>query len=254
MIPDLKDLSILDLIGLLNLPQYATDPFHTLKSEISPNTHFHEPDSIVLDPRKRLLQSCAAESAAREDGTSDHLHIHFNSILTVPHPKPLTGPYVTAQGLSMFDTAPPACLDSNSSKVASSITLPTSLEYEHYAQQRRLKYASSTEVTPKPNGTGEVLEDLYILAAWPRLRDATLPDPTVGDLESDPAEIASWYGVKGMSVYTAFIDRDSLRCRVCGDQSYDMTRAILHQRLQRHFQAQEDTSAHGTYRAYRQQA
>lgn len=75
-----------------------------------------------------------------------------------------------------------------------------------------------------------------MLAAWPRLRNAALPDPVVGGLESDPAGVADRLGVKGLSVYTSFIEMDSLRCRVCGDQSTETGLALLHQRHERHFQ------------------
>jgi hypothetical protein len=94
----------------------------------------------------------------------------------------------------------------------------------------------SAEVTREPDNTDRILEDLRALATWPRLRDATLPDPIVGGLESDPAGIADLLGARGSSVYTAFIEMDSLRCRACGHQSSEMTLAILHQRHRRHFQ------------------
>ena len=39
-----------------------------------------------------------------------------------------------------------------------------------------------------------------------RLRDAGLPDPIVGGHNFDPTGIADRLGVKGLSVYTAFIE------------------------------------------------
>jgi hypothetical protein len=57
-------------------------------------------------------------------------------------------------------------------------------------------------------------------ATWSRLLDpdarrpdATLPDPIVDGYDHDPTEIADKLGVKGMSVYTAFI-------AVCGETSH----------------------------------
>ena len=89
---------------------------------------------------------------------------------------------------------------------------------------------------PESDHPDQILEDLRTLATWPRLLDATLPDPIVGELEYDPAGHADRLGVKGLSVYTAFIEVDSLKCRVCGVQSNGMADAILHQRHRRHFQ------------------
>ena len=95
---------------------------------------------------------------------------------------------------------------------------------------------AEAEAIPESDTTAETLEDLHKLAAWPRLRNATLPDPLVGAVESDPAGAADQLGVKGLSVYTSFIEMESLQCRVCGDQSTQLGLAVLHQRHQRHFQ------------------
>jgi len=75
-----------------------------------------------------------------------------------------------------------------------------------------------------------------MLATWPRLRIATLPDPIVGGHDHDPTGVSERLGMKGLSVYSAFVEPESLRCHVCGDQSKDMALALLHQRLLRHFQ------------------
>lgn len=75
-----------------------------------------------------------------------------------------------------------------------------------------------------------------MLATWLRLRDSTLPDPIVGGLENDPTGVTDRLGVKGLSAYTAFIDRESFQCRVCGVRSNGMGVALLHQRFRRHFQ------------------
>ena len=91
--------------------------------------------------------------------------------------------------------------------------------------------APSAEVTQEP----DIIKDLRVLARWLRLRNAT-PDPIVGDLEPDPAGIAERLSAKGLSVYTAIIEMDSLRCRACGHQSSAIELAILHQRRRRHFQ------------------
>ena len=75
-----------------------------------------------------------------------------------------------------------------------------------------------------------------MLATWSRLRNAGLPEPIVGGLDVDPTGVADRLGVKGLSVYTAFIEMESFQCRVCGVQSSGMALALLHQRHQRHFQ------------------
>ena len=92
------------------------------------------------------------------------------------------------------------------------------------------------EAALKPETENQILEDLRELAAWLRPRGGVLPDPIVGGLEFDPTGVTDRLGVKGMSVYTAFIDFDSLRCRICGAQSSAIELALLHQRTQRHFQ------------------
>ena len=97
---------------------------------------------------------------------------------------------------------------------------------------------SSAKVTPESETTAEILEDLRVLATWPRLRDVTLPEPVVGGLDLDPSGTLDRLGVKGLSVYTAFIERESHRCRVCGVPSSEMALALQHQRHERHFQRQ----------------
>ena len=117
----------------------------------------------------------------------------------------------------------------------------TTAPYRLHLSNQAASTGSSSKppmVTPDSETTAQILADLRVLAAWPRLRTATLPDPVVGGVDFDPAGIADRLGVKGLSVYTAFIERESHRCRVCGAQSSDMALALLHQRHQRHFQQQ----------------
>ena len=76
-----------------------------------------------------------------------------------------------------------------------------------------------------------------MLAAWLRLLDdASSPEPVVGGLVHDPTGVADKLGVNGLSVYTAFIERESFQCRVCDFQSSGVSLALLHQRIRRHFQ------------------
>jgi len=157
-------------------------------------------------------------------------------------------PHAATQPLSVPVVAPPAATYSNPPQLASDIQLPISFCHARFlAGQLKANTLPQTdhppsispspaEVTHESNTTAQNLEDLRRLAAWPRLRDATLPDSITGGLESDPGGIADQLGVKGLSVYTAFVDMESLRCHVCGEQSSELALALLHQRHQRHFQ------------------
>jgi len=69
-----------------------------------------------------------------------------------------------------------------------------------------------------------------MMAIWPRLRMATRPDPIVGEHDQDRTGVSEKLGMKGLSVYSAFVERESLRCSVCGIQSKDVALALLHQR------------------------
>ena len=103
--------------------------------------------------------------------------------------------------------------------------------------RHRSPRVSPAEVAPNSDGTAQILEDLRILANWPRLRDASLPDPVVGGRDNfDPTGVADRLGIKGLSVYSAFIEWESYRCYVCGERSNGMAQALLHQRHRRHFQ------------------
>ena len=95
---------------------------------------------------------------------------------------------------------------------------------------------SPSEVAPEPDAPAWILDDLRMLATWPRLRVATLPEPVVGGRDPDPTGVSDRLGTKGLSVYSSFVERESFRCRVCGLQSNDMALALLHQRHRRHFQ------------------
>jgi len=145
--------------------------------------------------------------------------------------------------------APPACSDSNSPESASDIlSSPSFLHARAVSDQLRLgplhrsghlpptAGLAPAELAPESNATAEILRYLPILATWLRLRDPTLPDDIVGQLDSDPWGIADQFGVKGLSVYTVFIDLESFRCRVCCHQSTDEDLAVFHQRQRRHFQ------------------
>jgi len=102
----------------------------------------------------------------------------------------------------------------------------------HHPQLLASIHPVSAEMTPD-----QTLASLYELAKWPRLRNTIIPEPAVGGLEVDPAGIVDRLGIKGMSVYTAFIDRETLRCRVCGQGSDTMDVAVHHERHARHYQA-----------------
>jgi hypothetical protein len=92
------------------------------------------------------------------------------------------------------------------------------------------------EVAPRSDATAQILTELRILATWPRLRVTTLPEPVVGGHDFDPTGISDRLGIKGLSVYSAFVERESFQCRVCGIRSKGMSLALLHQRHRRHFQ------------------
>jgi len=87
----------------------------------------------------------------------------------------------------------------------------------------------SAEVT-----LGGWTRELRGLAKWLR---PLHPEPVVGGLEVDPAGLVDQIGVKGLSVYSAFVDMEGLRCRICGQGSDTIDMAILHQRHKRHHQA-----------------
>ena len=84
----------------------------------------------------------------------------------------------------------------------------------------------SAEVTPD--------RALHELAKWLRPH---LPEPVVGGLDADPGGFTDQLGVKGLSVYSAFVDMEGLRCRVCSQASDTIDLAILHQRQRRHYRA-----------------
>jgi hypothetical protein len=145
----------------------------------------------------------------------------------------------------MSDLACPACPHSDPLIVA--CNFPTSIHYAQFLFERAKinpprQYdhpplrVSPAEVAPDSDPETQILKDLRKLATWWRLRIATLPDPIVGGHDPDPTEVSDKLGVKGLSVYTAFVEPESLRCRVCGVQSSEMALALLHQRHRRHFQ------------------
>ena len=99
----------------------------------------------------------------------------------------------------------------------------------------------STSVTRQRNNSSEqvngpTLDELRTLARWLCLRDQALPPPTVGGVEPDPSGVAERYGVRGMSVLTAFVDMENLSCRVCSFKAKTASTAVLHQQQRRHFQ------------------
>ena len=97
--------------------------------------------------------------------------------------------------------------------------------------------ASTTMVGAVEQIEGPTLDELRMLARWLRLRDQTVPPPTVGDIEADPSRVADLYGVKGMSVLTAFVNMEDLSCRVCPFKARTVQLAVLHQQQANHFQA-----------------
>ena len=97
--------------------------------------------------------------------------------------------------------------------------------------------ASPTSVGPVEQVEGPTLDELRALAQWLHLRDQTLPPLTVGDIEADPSGVADLYGVKGMSVLTAFVNMEDISCRVCSFKARTVQLAVLHQQLANHFQA-----------------
>jgi len=103
-------------------------------------------------------------------------------------------------------------------------------------------WVSPGQVAPELDAKTQILNDLRTLATWPRLRIATLPDPIVGGLDPDPTGVSDRLGVKGMSVYTSFVERETFQCRVCGVRSSGTALALLHQRHRRHFQQFENSS------------
>jgi len=87
-----------------------------------------------------------------------------------------------------------------------------------------------------PDAQAQTLAALRELAKWLRLHSLHLPGPIVGGHAVDPAGLIDRLGIKGLSVYSAFIDMEYLRCRVCGHHSESISLAMLHQRHQRHYQ------------------
>jgi hypothetical protein len=76
-------------------------------------------------------------------------------------------------------------------------------------------------------------DKLRKLAGWAPLYN-TIQPPIVGDLESDPWGIVDQYGLKGMSVLSAFFDGDFV-CHVCTHKAETAELAISHQRQAHHF-------------------
>ena len=126
------------------------------------------------------------------------------------------------------------------------VSLPPSFEQaRRYAEWPNHRHRYCQRLVPtqplsadvKPDEQAQTQAALNELAKWPRLRNALLPEPVVGGLEADPAGTIDRLGAKGLSGYTAFIDMEDLRCRICGQVSDTIEIAILHQRHVRHFRA-----------------
>jgi hypothetical protein len=229
------------LVGTADRGAGAEEPSGPLVGLISESTPW-----LVTSDREdpfAFARRAAAVGAGREGSKSRRLYALFNGTLTIPF-STLIASHAPAQRLSMPNPAlvPPACTNSTP-PLGSNTKLPISFLHaqflaEHQYSQPPLSTGPPPAGVAPSNVTAQIPEDLRTLASWPRLRNATLPDPIVGGIESDPAGIADRHGVKGMPVYTAFIDPDAdlPRCRVCGDQSSDMALATLHQRHERHFQ------------------
>jgi hypothetical protein len=142
----------------------------------------------------------------------------------------------------MSDLAPPISPYSETPIFTSKISPPNSLYYDRLlvelleASTLLQNGLSSAEVTQESDNRVRSLKDLLGLAACPWFYGSTLPDPIVGKLESDPGGIADRLGAKGMSVYMAFVEMESLRFCVCGKQSSDLALALLRQRHARDLQ------------------
>jgi hypothetical protein len=123
------------------------------------------------------------------------------------------------------------------------VPLPLSFEYARQAakqccaqtpgQPASIVSSTSAEVVGEPE---ERIRSLRVLAQWQRLHDPMLPSPIVGDIESDPWGVSDRYGVKGLSVLTAFVDMDDFSCWVCSSKAQTLELAVLHQQQARHFQ------------------
>ena len=125
------------------------------------------------------------------------------------------------------------------------VPLPPSFwQARHYAERSNRGHPCEGLVSthpPSAEGTPEqarILVALREFAKWSRLRNALLPnsEPIVGGFEVDPAGLVDQLGVKGLSVYSVFVDVDGPRCRVCGQASDTIDTAIVHQRHMRHYQ------------------
>ena len=135
---------------------------------------------------------------------------------------------------------------SNPNPLMFGVPLPPSFQHaKHYAERGNrghpcegLANTHPPSAERTPDELARALMALCELAKWTRLRNALLPDtePTVGGVEVDPAGLADQLGVKGLSVYSAFVDVDGPRCRVCGQSSDTIETAIVHQRHMRHYQ------------------
>lgn len=120
--------------------------------------------------------------------------------------------------------------------------MPASFEYARQAAEHLTLPvsqcpcgASSTPVEPVKQVEGPTQDELRKLSLWSRLRDQTLPPPTVGGIESDSSGVADRYGVKGMSVFTTFVNTEDLSCRVCSFKARTFQLALQHQEETLHF-------------------
>jgi len=125
------------------------------------------------------------------------------------------------------------------------VSLPLSVQHgRHYAERGNHRHQPQYLVSVHPHSAevttderAQTLAGLSELAKWLRLQNAVLPEPLVGEHDVDPAGLIDQLGVKGLSAYSAFVDIEDLRCRICTQDSNTIDAAIHHQRHKRHLQA-----------------
>jgi hypothetical protein len=196
-----------------------------------------------------MLRPCLVEEAQRGCKVSVTTRTPALRRLTVPpseFDQRITAPHVPEQRPSNADQpyhdSPRTDLTSFANHLNFKFEMPLSFECASQVAESLILPinhcpcgACPTSVAPVSQGEGPTMDELRTLSQWPRLRDQTLPPPTVGDIESDPSGIADRYGMKGMSVLTSFINSEDLSCRVCSFKAKTDQLALLHQQQAHHF-------------------
>ena len=200
----------------------------------------------AFDGQDSLVYAAALDGARDPGGLHsqcEHLDAHYkqaNGSARSEFDQCITAPHVPEQRPSNANPPCHDCPRTDPTSFANHLTfkfdMPVSFEYARQAAEQPILDvsqcpcgANSTLVELTEQVEGPTQGELLTFSRWPRLRDLTVPPPTVGDIASDPSGIADRYGVKGMSVLTAFVDMDDLSCRVCSFKAKTVQLAIDHQ-------------------------